>query len=150
MEPKEISAEEANALLEEQAAVFLDVRDQGSWRSGHIPGALHIGDHNIHEFVADAQRDRTTIVYCYHGYSSLGGAAFLNSEGFSDVYSMTGGFAAWPPRQVEQGPPAVASRPPAPPKAEQHDATTSSSKPAGSRRRKLLRRLLQLGRRGDQ
>ncbi len=150
MEPREISAEDAHALLEAQGAVFLDVRDRGSWRSGHIPGALHIGDHNIQEFVADAQRERTTIVYCYHGYSSLGGAAFLNSEGFSDVYSMKGGFAGWPPRPVEQGPAPVASRAPVPPKAEHQDSTSSGSRPRPSRRRRLLRRLLQLGRRGEE
>ncbi len=149
MDPREISVEEAHDLLEAQAAVFLDVRDRGSWRSGHIPGALHIGDHNIHEFVADAQREQTTVVYCYHGYSSLGGAAFLNSEGFSDVYSMTGGFAAWPPRPVEEGPPLVASRPQAPPKTEHHASTPNRSEPRTSRRRRLLRRLIQLGRRGD-
>ena len=145
MEPKELSADDAEELLKAKAAVFIDVRDLGSWRRAHVPGALHVGDHNIQDFVAGAAKDKTTIVYCYHGYSSLGGAAFLISEGFSEVYSMTGGFAAWPPRPVEHAPDTVTERPPKAADTEEPPPPRSGTKPAPSRRRRIIRRLLAIG-----
>jgi thiosulfate sulfurtransferase len=34
-------------------------------------------------------------VVCYHGNSSQGAAAYLVSQGFSEVYSLDGGIEAW-------------------------------------------------------
>lgn len=110
MHPPEISVDEALQLHESKAAVFVDVRDPGSWRAGHIPGALHVNDHNIQAFIEGADRQRTTVVYCYHGNSSMGGAAYLLSEGFAEVYSMTGGFAEWEDRPTEEAAPEPAPR----------------------------------------
>jgi len=103
---KEISVEEATAQLESGDATFIDVRDGGSWRSGHIPGAQSVGDHNISEFIATADKTRTVVVYCYHGNSSRGGAAYLAENGFADVYSMSGGMSAWsgPTERAESAP----------------------------------------------
>jgi thiosulfate sulfurtransferase len=35
------------------------------------------------------------VVVCYHGNSSQSAAAYLASQGFSDVYSLDGGFELW-------------------------------------------------------
>lgn len=35
------------------------------------------------------------MVVCYHGNSSQSAAAYLVSQGFSDVYSLDGGFELW-------------------------------------------------------
>jgi thiosulfate sulfurtransferase len=142
MKPVEISADEALELLEADGSTFVDVRDLASWQAGHIPGALHVGDHNIRAFVEAAARDLTTIVYCYHGNSSLGGAAFLRSEGFTEVYSMTGGFTEWQGRPVEQSLPERADPPQPRPRLE----ATPDRENRPSRRRKWLRRLRSLGR----
>jgi thiosulfate sulfurtransferase len=142
MKPIEISVDEAFALLEADGATFVDVRDLGSWQVGHIPGAVHVGDHNVRAFVEEASRDLTTVVYCYHGHSSLGGAAFFQSEGFTDVYSMTAGFAGWNGRAVEQSLPKPVNPPQARPRVD--SAPSRGVKP--SRRRKWLRRLRSLGR----
>jgi len=145
----EISADEAAALLEEGLAVFVDVRDVGSWRAEHIPGALHLGDHNIGRFVADADKDRTTVVYCYHGNSSLGGAGYLLSEGFRDVSSMRGGFADWHGRPSEATPveprPAPV-RPAAPEVRVAPPPQPQQAPPRESRRRKWIRRIRSLSR----
>jgi thiosulfate sulfurtransferase len=97
----EVDCDEALALLEADAATFIDVRDGSSYAYAHVPGALHVGDHNIGEFVASADKDRTVVVYCYHGNSSLGGAAYLTEHGFADARSMAGGFTAWHSRPSE-------------------------------------------------
>jgi len=137
----ELTADEALELLEAGAATFVDVRDLGSFRAGHIPGALHVNDHNVRKFVNDADPQRTTVVYCYHGNSSLGGAAFFQSEGLADVYSMTGGFAAWHGRPTDTSP--VEARPTAPKMA---PPPPPQRAPRESRRRRWLKRIRSLSR----
>ena len=114
-EINELSVDEALERLKSQSASFIDVRDAGSYRRGHLPGAAHIGDHNVEAFVRDTDKGRAVVVYCYHGNSSLGGAAYLEENGFSEVYSMSGGFAEWGNRPTESLPePTPPPRPAAP------------------------------------
>ena len=123
---REINVDDALARLEAGDATFIDVRDGGSYRSGHIPGAQSIGDHNITEFIATEDKARTVIVYCYRGNSSRGGAAYLTQTGFADVYSMAGGFGAWGGgKPVERAP-----SPPPKPKADPSEPTYSMPDPS--------------------
>ena len=92
---KTISITTAREKLAESQAVFIDIRDSESYEMAHIPGAIRIDDTNLEEFVAATDKTRTHIVYCYHGITSQGGAAFFQQQGFSEVYSMDGGFCAW-------------------------------------------------------
>ena len=91
----EITVADAKERLEKSDAVFIDIRDPDSYAAGHIPQARHVHDGNVEEFIRDADKAKTVIVYCYHGNSSLGGANHLISSGFADVYSMAGGFTDW-------------------------------------------------------
>ena len=97
----EIDIHEAKQLLDAGSAKFIDVRDPASFQAAHIEGAEHVNDHNLTQFLDAADREQTTVVYCYHGNASLGGAAYFLREGFSQVYSMRGGFEAW--RTVYRG-----------------------------------------------
>ena len=90
---KSISVDQAKGKLDE--AVFVDIRDPESYAAAHIPGAVRIDDANVEQFVAAADKSRTLIVYCYHGITSQGGAAYFQQRGFAEVYSMSGGFCAW-------------------------------------------------------
>ena len=92
---KTISVADAKEKLDEEAAVFLDIRDPDSYAEAHIPGAIQINDTNVEEFVAATDKTQTHIVYCYHGITSQSGAAYFQQNGFADVYSMDGGFCAW-------------------------------------------------------
>ena len=98
MEIPQIPIHEAKKKLEEKSCLFVDIRDPDSYREAHIPGALHLHDGNVEEFLQKTKKDEAMVVYCYHGNSSLGAAAFLIDNGFKDIASMSGGFEAW--RQV--------------------------------------------------
>ncbi len=91
-----ISITELQALLNEKAITLVDIRDQPSYLAGHIDGALHIGNHNVEQFLVDADRERPLVVYCYHGNSSQGAADYFNQQGFAEAYSLDGGYTAWP------------------------------------------------------
>lgn len=92
----EIDVATARTRLDAEGSVFVDIRDPGSYAAGHIPGALNLGDHNVQDFLATADRGTPLVVYCYHGISSLGATSFFIQQGFEDVASMSGGFSAWP------------------------------------------------------
>ncbi|EGH30312.1 thiosulfate sulfurtransferase, partial [Pseudomonas syringae pv. japonica str. M301072] len=46
----------------------------------------------ISDFIREADLDKPLVVVCYHGNSSQSAAAYLVGQGFSDVYSVDGGF----------------------------------------------------------
>ena len=98
MEIPQIQIQEAKEKLDHKEATFIDIRDPGSYQAAHIPGALHLHDGNVQEFVQNTDRETPLVVYCYHGNSSLGAVAYFIESGFENVASMSGGFEAW--RQV--------------------------------------------------
>ncbi|RJG12277.1 thiosulfate sulfurtransferase GlpE [Pseudomonas cavernicola] len=91
---KRIPPEQAHALRE-QGAVVVDIRDPQSFALGHISGSRHLDNHSLHDFIAKADLDKPLIVTCYHGNSSQSAAAYLVNQGFSEVYSLDGGFELW-------------------------------------------------------
>jgi thiosulfate sulfurtransferase len=104
---KRISPEQAHALRSD-GAVIVDIRDAQSYANGHIPGSAHLDNHSLPDFIAGADLDHPLLVTCYHGHSSQSAAAYLLNQGFTDVYSIDGGFELWRqmfPAEVEPGQP---------------------------------------------
>lgn len=91
---KRISPQQAQELRS-QGAVVVDIRDPHSFANGHIAGARHLDNHSLHDFITQADLDAPLIVACYHGNSSQSAAAYLVGQGFSEVYSLDGGFELW-------------------------------------------------------
>jgi thiosulfate sulfurtransferase len=98
MDIPEIEVHEAKKKLDQKTSVFVDIRDAGSYESAHIPGAVHLHDANVQEFIEKTNKHADVVVYCYHGNSSLGATAYFLENGFKNVASMSGGFEAW--RQI--------------------------------------------------
>ena len=93
---KEIVPQKVQEMLEESSINVVDIRDPSSYSAGHIPTALSISDNNIQEFIDSADKEKPLVVCCYHGISSQGAAEYFSENGFNEVYSMTGGYSAWP------------------------------------------------------
>jgi len=92
----EIDIGAAKELLDESAAVFVDIRDPRSHEAAAIPGSAHITSQDeLDTFCASTERDAAVIVYCYHGNASKGATMYLVQQGFTNVRSMAGGFEAW-------------------------------------------------------
>jgi thiosulfate sulfurtransferase len=90
-----ISPVDAAVLIAERAPVLVDVRDQGSYQAARIPGARFLDNQSVQNFVEETDKSVPVLVYCYHGNSSQGAAAWLASKGFAEVYSLDGGFEGW-------------------------------------------------------
>ena len=91
---KRIPPEQAHSLRQE-GAVVVDIRDPQTFALNHIKESTHLDNHSLHDFIQAADLDKPVVVVCYHGNSSQSAAAYLVSQGFSDVYSMDGGFELW-------------------------------------------------------
>ncbi len=90
-----ISVSSLKSLIEEKPVTLVDIRDQPSYIAGHIENAIHIGNHNIQEFLAKTDKSVPIVVCCYHGNTSQGAANFFNEQGFVEAYSLDGGYAEW-------------------------------------------------------
>ncbi len=91
----EIDIHGAKQLLDTEAATFVDIRDPDSHAEASIRGAEHLTDQNVQRFIETTDKARPLVVYCYHGNSSQQAVAWLQSQGFAEVFSLRGGFEAW-------------------------------------------------------
>lgn len=89
-----INIDQACELID-QGAQIVDIRDEGSYKELHISQSYNLNNHNMPEYMAEADMDAPLIVCCYHGISSQSAAAYLAHQGFDEVYSLDGGFEAW-------------------------------------------------------
>jgi len=84
-------------------AVLIDVREDNEWQAGHAAGAKHLGKGIIERDIELVVPDRATevILYCGGGYRSALAGDALQKMGYTNVYSVAGGWRAW---QAEGGP----------------------------------------------
>jgi rhodanese-related sulfurtransferase len=95
---KQVSVSQARSRLEaNQKARLVDVREDDEWRAGHAAGAEHLGKGIIERDIEASVPDKATelILYCGGGYRSALAADVLQSMGYTNVWSMAGGWKAW-------------------------------------------------------
>ena len=92
---KELTPEEAQKFIGAKKVHVVDIRDPQSFEDGHLKGAVNVGDSNLQDFLASAERNQPLICYCYHGISSQMAAEYFVSQGFKEVCHITGGFEGW-------------------------------------------------------
>lgn len=76
---------------------LVDVRSPEEYSANHLKGALNI-DYNGDEFekmIQSLDKNKPTFVYCLSGGRSTSAAKILVAKGFSEIYEMKGGMAAW-------------------------------------------------------
>jgi rhodanese-related sulfurtransferase len=78
-------------------ALLIDVREDNEFELGHAGGAMHIGRGVIERDIVHKVPDKSTelILYCGGGYRSALAADMLQKMGYTNVWSMAGGWAAW-------------------------------------------------------
>ena len=97
-----LSPQQAINLVNAEQGVFVDLRDAGDYRQGHIVGALHIPATKLGERMAELEkhRDRPVVLVCKMGQQSGAAAKQLRAGGFSRVHRMTGGMMEWSNQQL--------------------------------------------------
>jgi rhodanese-related sulfurtransferase len=79
------------------AAKLIDVREDNEWDAAHAAGAIHLGKGIIERDIEATVPDKSTelILYCGGGYRSALAADVLQTLGYTNVWSMAGGWKAW-------------------------------------------------------
>ena len=80
-----------------EAFHLVDVREDGEWYKGRARGAIHLGKGIIERDIEKAIPDRGAeiILYCGGGYRSALAAEALQKMGYTNVWSMDGGWSRW-------------------------------------------------------
>ena len=91
----EIDINNVKEMLDNNSANIVDIRDPESHAKGSIPTAINLDGQKLIDFVRQGDKNKPLVVYCYRGNSSKEAAKYLSNLGFSEVYSMVGGFEAW-------------------------------------------------------
>jgi len=93
---REVSVDEAQARMDE-GAKLIDVREDNEWDQSHAKGASHLGRGVIERDIVQTFPEKGTelILYCGGGYRSALAADMLKKMGYTNVWSMAGGWKAW-------------------------------------------------------
>ncbi len=93
---REVTAAEARAR-QLAGAHLVDVREESEWAAGHAAGAAHLGkgviERDVEARIPD--RDAEVLLYCGGGYRSVLAAESLQRMGYTNVWSIEGGWRAW-------------------------------------------------------
>jgi len=95
---KEVTVVETQGRLAANPnALLIDVREDNEWQVEHAQGAEHLGKGIIERDIETAVPDKSTelILYCGGGYRSALAADALQKMGYTNVWSMAGGWKAW-------------------------------------------------------
>jgi len=94
-----ISCDELKTLIEHEpdSFVLIDVREQQEWDRGHIPGAIHIPIYDLEKEIDKVvpMYDTKVIINCFSGGRSEKAGNILDAAGYTDVYSLDGGFRGY-------------------------------------------------------
>jgi len=95
---REVSVKSVRKKLDKQQGFyFIDIREDHEWYKGCAEGAIHLGkgiiERDIENLVLDQQDE--IVLYCGGGYRSALAADVLQRMGYSNVFSMTGGYKDW-------------------------------------------------------
>lgn len=75
--------------------ILLDVREDWEVARCCLPGITHVPMQEVPARAGDFDPAADLVVICHHGVRSLQVASYLEDRGFSALYNLTGGVAAW-------------------------------------------------------
>lgn len=90
-----IDKDKAKEILLNERSILIDIRDSESFAESHDNRSININNENLGSFISDTPKEYPILVLCYHGNSSQSIASYLFSQGFTDVYSIDGGYEEW-------------------------------------------------------
>lgn len=77
-----------------KAHTLVDVRTQGEYRGGHVPGAVNIPLDELDRRIGEIPQDKPVIVICASGSRSLSASSFI-AKTHAEVFNFKGGTMAW-------------------------------------------------------
>jgi rhodanese-related sulfurtransferase len=93
----EVGTLEATRLMNQSGSLVLDVRDAKDYAAGHLPRARHIPLKELAGRLGELAKfkEKPVIVTDKSGTRAGMACRFLRRSGFSNVFQLKGGVAAW-------------------------------------------------------
>jgi rhodanese-related sulfurtransferase len=93
----DVKVAEFEKLAKAGKGTILDVRTPKEYAEGHVNGSVNINyfDKDFKDQVGKLERAKPVYVYCHSGGRSSKAMNIMKSQGFTTIYNLTGGYAAW-------------------------------------------------------
>jgi rhodanese-related sulfurtransferase len=95
---REVTVDETRKRMQSGNGVrLIDVREDNEWEAAHAAGAEHLGKGIIERDIEAGVPDKSTevVLYCGGGFRSALTADVLQEMGYTNVFSLAGGWKAW-------------------------------------------------------
>jgi rhodanese-related sulfurtransferase len=96
-EARRISRDDANRLVSEKKAVFVDVRSKESYDAGHIKGAINIPESQLLARMGELPPKMLLVTYCacVKEHTAARAVVDLNAHGVKNTAALIGGWNEW-------------------------------------------------------
>ena len=91
----QLSTLQVTQLINGRNATIVDIRPADEFAKGSLPNARNLPADKVKDGASTLKKDKPVIVVCANGRSAGSVAAQLRSSGFSEVFVLAGGLAAW-------------------------------------------------------
>jgi len=95
---QQLTATQLKAWLDDptrEKPVLLDVREPWEFDACRIADSKPMPMRAVPARYAELKRDAAIVMVCHHGARSFQVGMFLEQQGFTDIYNLYGGVAAW-------------------------------------------------------
>ena len=94
---KTVNSAQAVGLINRDNAVVVDVGEPNEFQTGHLPEAINMPLTKLATNIGalNKYKNKHIVVTCRAGNRAMKGAITLKKNGFENVYSLSGGLAAW-------------------------------------------------------
>jgi rhodanese-related sulfurtransferase len=95
---REVTVDETKERMKANDAVrLIDVREDNEWQLGRAAASVHLAKGIIERDIEATVPDKNSevILYCGGGFRSALAADVLQQMGYTNVFSMAGGWKAW-------------------------------------------------------
>jgi len=94
-QPQALSAQSVVALMNQENATLIDMRDKQAYLKGHIINSIHATEADFDLPRMEKLKNKPIILVCTKGIQTPALAAKLRAKAFNQVMILSGGINAW-------------------------------------------------------
>ena len=98
---KTLTPQQVANLMNREQAVLIDLRDAADYKAGHVVDAMNVPNNQFKDKIASLSKykEKPVVLTCKMGQHSSSAGKQLASNGFTQIYRMSGGMMEWTSQQ---------------------------------------------------